>query len=216
MFAGARPTSAADVGDAVLVPPPMRAVLGGELLELVLDSHGAALGLGALPSLIEALLEVVLVHEALHGVLAARVQGVGVQLLLLPHTPRMAGPELVEGVVGGDVDREDAHGDGRNDERRERHEDRGPAPGVAVLGFSILREHREHRQHGRGGDGRVEVHHLRRRRGLRARHECAAQECERGAGADGGQEEAAGSAGHGCCPWGVPAGAGIGAPKGFA
>eukprot|EP00444_Apocalathium_aciculiferum_P009690 CAMPEP_0183389930 /NCGR_PEP_ID=MMETSP0370-20130417/5272_1 /TAXON_ID=268820 /ORGANISM="Peridinium aciculiferum, Strain PAER-2" /LENGTH=53 /DNA_ID=CAMNT_0025569295 /DNA_START=90 /DNA_END=248 /DNA_ORIENTATION=+ len=28
------PTSAADVGDAVNVPPPVRAVLGGELLEL--------------------------------------------------------------------------------------------------------------------------------------------------------------------------------------
>mmetsp|Transcript_17623 Transcript_17623/g.44360 ORF Transcript_17623/g.44360 Transcript_17623/m.44360 type:complete len:215 (-) Transcript_17623:17-661(-) len=195
MFAGARPTSAADVGDAVLVPPPMRAVLGGELLELVLDSHGAALGLGALPSLIEALLEVVLVHEALHGVLAARVQGVAVQLLLLPHAPGVAGTELVEGVVRGHVDGEDAHGDSRDHERGERHEDRRPAPGVTVLGFRILGEHREHRQRGRGGEGRVEGHDLRRRRGLGSRHEARANEQQRHAGAGDGQE-AAGVAGH--------------------
>merc|ERR1719373_998984 len=51
------------------VVPPVRGVLSGELLELVLHSDGAALGLGLLPSLLEALLEVLLVKQAVHRIL---------------------------------------------------------------------------------------------------------------------------------------------------
>ena len=91
-----------------------------------------------------------------------RILGVGEERMLPPGIFHLlctlrAGHHAPEGIILKRIEDEHAHGNGREHESCQRHQDCGKLSLISILGLSILSEHRQCRQSRRGGHCWVEV-----------------------------------------------------------